>query len=543
MKINLGCGSDYRQGWLNVDQWPDARPDLVMNLEEMPWKLDDNCADEILLKHVLEHVGQSGSTFLAIIQELYRVCKPDAIIHIEVPHPRHKDFLSDPTHVRPILPELFQCLDLATVELWQEHHLPGTPLAKYLKVDFECTRAQYHLSPHWQQERAAGRIDDAALLHAIESYNNVVEWIEIGLRVRKPFRPGHALRAVDAICIERHSGMGDVLMALGAAKALKAISDRPVAMVTSPSFRALAQACPHVDLVVDDVAEVGQQYANVKHVNLNPAGFGLSRLHQVDAYLQAFGVSAEAALKDVELTLDASATADAQRLIDSWPSRAPRQVRTLLHVGQGDPNRTWPVQRWAELAQTLIGQGHQVVLIGSGDKLRDPSAMTEVPGVLSAVNALSAEGTVALMRQSDVLVSADSGPVQLAAASDIGIVVMFSAVAGSCRLPFRHGEAQWRAEEVKPSCGFYPCYRQMQDPAVIAPFHVALQNQTLSVGKLFSDWCPDGGSFACMTQQITVPMVVEALTRVALKGHSSDEDEKPQRKQRVRQAKKSLAQL
>jgi hypothetical protein len=128
------------------------------------------------------------------------------------------------------------------------------------------------------------------------------------------------------------------------------------------------------------------------------------------------------------------------------------------------------------------------------------------------------------MRQSDVLVSADSGPVQLAAASDIGIVALFSAVAGSCRLPFRRGEAKWRAEEVKPSCGFYPCYRQMQDPQIMAPFHLALNNQSLSVGKLFSDWCPDAGSFACMTQQISVPMVVEAVARVALDGNASAVD-------------------
>ncbi|WOD17921.1 glycosyltransferase family 9 protein [Paraburkholderia kirstenboschensis] len=540
MKINLGCGSDYMQGWLNVDQWPDANPDLVMNLEETPWKLDDNCADEILLKHVLEHVGQSSSTFLAIFQEIYRICKPDAIVNIQVPHPRHQDFLSDPTHIRPILPELFSCFDLATVELWQEHNLPGTPLAKYLKVDFEVARVQYHLSAHWQKEHAEGRIDEAGLMHAIDTFNNVVEWIDIGLRVRKPFRPGHALRKVDAICIERHGGMGDVLMALGAAKALKAISDRPIVMVTAPSFRSLAEACPHVDEVVDNVSALNGRYVNVKHIDLNPTAYGTSRLHQIDAYLQAFGVSADAALKDIELRLEASGEADAQRLIASWPARAPGQVRTLLHVGQGDPNRTWPVQRWAELATALIGQGQQVILIGSGDKLREQSAMTAVEGVLSALNVLGAEGTVALMRQSDVLVSADSGPVQLAAASDIGIVALFSAVAGSCRLPFRRGEARWRAEEVKPSCGFYPCYRQMQDPQIMAPFHAALQNQSLSVGKLFSDWCPAGSSFACMTQQISVPMVLDAVKRIALSVDSSNTDATPP-KTRTRRALDAVA--
>ena len=36
------------------------------------------------------------------MKELYRICKNNSIIDIVVPHPRHDDFLSDPTHVRPI---------------------------------------------------------------------------------------------------------------------------------------------------------------------------------------------------------------------------------------------------------------------------------------------------------------------------------------------------------------------------------------------------------------------------------------------------------
>ena len=36
------------------------------------------------------------------MKELYRISCDQANIHISVPHPRHDDFLADPTHVRPI---------------------------------------------------------------------------------------------------------------------------------------------------------------------------------------------------------------------------------------------------------------------------------------------------------------------------------------------------------------------------------------------------------------------------------------------------------
>src|SRR5450631_3827069 len=156
MKINLGCGSDYRPGWLNVDQFDNRSPDLVVNIDQPPWPMESNYADHILLKHVLEHVGKDSETFLAIIKELYRICKPDATIEIHVSHPRHNDFLGDPTHVRPVLPEMFTYFDLAAVEQWQATGLPGTPLAIYLEVDFETVETKFFLDPQWQAKLANG---------------------------------------------------------------------------------------------------------------------------------------------------------------------------------------------------------------------------------------------------------------------------------------------------------------------------------------------------------------------------------------------------
>ncbi|SAK97876.1 Glycosyltransferase family 9 (heptosyltransferase) [Caballeronia calidae] len=514
MKLNLGCGGDYRQGWLNVDKWPDVRPDLVMDLESFPWTLEDNSADEVLLKHVLTNIGQSSATFERFIQELYRVCRPDALIRIEVTHPRHKDFLSDPSQVRGIIPEMFACFDLRTVELWQANGLPGTPLAKRLRVDFERVDLKYQLSPTWERERAEGRIDTAGIAHAIDTYNNVVESIDIVLRARKPFRPGHALRTVDAVCIDRRGGMGDVLMALAAAKALKALSERSVVVLTAPEFRRLAQACPHVDHVVHDTSALHDLYANVRYHEVGPAAYGLSRFHQVDAYLNAFGVSADADIKNLELNTGEQADEKIARLIDSWPALAPGRRRVLLHAAQGNPNRTWPMARWDALASALVEAGHQVVIIGTTGVADKPAAIPQVDGVLSAVDALDALETVALMRRSDALVSADNGPIHLAGASDIAIVGLFSVVTAACRIPYRHGQAMWRAEEVRPSCKFYPCYHQMHDDAVFAPFMTRIQQGVLMVNELFSNWCSDGGSFSCMKEQITVPMVMDALSRL-----------------------------
>src|SRR3546814_2657741 len=100
VKLNLGCGHKKLDGWVNVDQAPACAPDAVVDLERFPWPFRDDAAEEVVLRHVLEHLGVTPDVYLGVLQELYRVCAPDARIRITVPPPRHDHFLSAPTPVR-----------------------------------------------------------------------------------------------------------------------------------------------------------------------------------------------------------------------------------------------------------------------------------------------------------------------------------------------------------------------------------------------------------------------------------------------------------
>ena len=58
-----------------------------MNIEDTPWDFSDNEFDYVLLKHVLEHVGESYFLkFKSIMQELYRVTKNNGLIEIHIPY-------------------------------------------------------------------------------------------------------------------------------------------------------------------------------------------------------------------------------------------------------------------------------------------------------------------------------------------------------------------------------------------------------------------------------------------------------------------------
>ena len=86
LRLNLGCGAKHLTDYVNVDKFGD--PDLRFDLETFPYPWQDNSVAEIELHHVLEHLGQQTEVYLRIIQELYRICQPEARVHITVPHHR-----------------------------------------------------------------------------------------------------------------------------------------------------------------------------------------------------------------------------------------------------------------------------------------------------------------------------------------------------------------------------------------------------------------------------------------------------------------------
>jgi len=81
LKLNLGCGGDKREGWVNIDINPKFNPDRVMDVRKLDYP--DNSVDEILALDILEHFSYNET--LSILKEWVRVLKPSGIIAIRVP--------------------------------------------------------------------------------------------------------------------------------------------------------------------------------------------------------------------------------------------------------------------------------------------------------------------------------------------------------------------------------------------------------------------------------------------------------------------------
>lgn len=172
-RINIGCGADKREGWINVDAEARCEPDMVVDAER-PWPFPDGCAMEVLARHVLEHI-QDIRNFLT---EAYRVLRPDGMLDIHVPHHCSEFYWSDPTHVRPITRHMMDLFSRKECLEFQRKGVANTPLALYWDIDFEVTACEVAISDGWKDRVSSGK----EAMKAAETFNNVVSECRFLLR-------------------------------------------------------------------------------------------------------------------------------------------------------------------------------------------------------------------------------------------------------------------------------------------------------------------------------------------------------------------------
>lgn len=94
-RLNLGCGTDIRIGWINLDRAALPGVDIVHDLQTLPLPFADGEFEHVCAKDVLEHVD-----YVPLLREIHRVLRANGTLEIQVPHFTSADNYIDPTHVR-----------------------------------------------------------------------------------------------------------------------------------------------------------------------------------------------------------------------------------------------------------------------------------------------------------------------------------------------------------------------------------------------------------------------------------------------------------
>lgn len=81
IKLNVGCGRNRKDGWVNIDLSEEA--DLQLDLRE-PLPFPDNAASFIYSEHFFEHLEYPGQA-LNFLKESLRVLQPGGLFSVGVP--------------------------------------------------------------------------------------------------------------------------------------------------------------------------------------------------------------------------------------------------------------------------------------------------------------------------------------------------------------------------------------------------------------------------------------------------------------------------
>lgn len=170
--INLGCGKRPVEGFINIDCVKLDGVDVVADLDDCkntPLPFDNNSIDGFYASHLIEHIKDP----LSLMEELYRVAKPNAGALFSLPYGSSDDAFEDPTHVRQYFLFSFGYFS-------QPYHW----------------RADYGYKGDWSIKRITLVVDKIRyedksfkeIMFEVDTYRNVVKEMLVELVANKPAR-------------------------------------------------------------------------------------------------------------------------------------------------------------------------------------------------------------------------------------------------------------------------------------------------------------------------------------------------------------------
>lgn len=96
MRLDVGCGINKQKGFTGMDQIPHEGVDIVHDVQEIPWPIEDDSCFQVLMSHIWEHIEPKHR--FAVMDEVWRILKPDGQLMLSSPfagswgdaaHPAH----------------------------------------------------------------------------------------------------------------------------------------------------------------------------------------------------------------------------------------------------------------------------------------------------------------------------------------------------------------------------------------------------------------------------------------------------------------------
>lgn len=190
--LDLGCGKERQEGFIGMDLEPQDDQTMTVDLfdvwgepnEYCPdgpgWHIGDtkgllpapsgfleaNTVSYVYSSHFIEHIPTNYG-WKDFWEELYRICKPGAILVMIYPYGTSSGAYQDPTHRQVITIERFAYFS----KKWRDANLSGSKA--YAQVDFRHKHVPWFV---WDEE-FVGLSDKAKEYHLKHTFNAVREGV------------------------------------------------------------------------------------------------------------------------------------------------------------------------------------------------------------------------------------------------------------------------------------------------------------------------------------------------------------------------------
>jgi hypothetical protein len=183
-RLNLGCGLNKFENYVNVDCSEIFKPDEVVDLNVRPWPWKDNEFQHIVAKNILEYVGKTDNDFVETIKEMYRISENGAVWEIQIPHWR-----CDTSVYK-------NQIDYQKFEMFNKRKLFENIKQEYNKllqavehdVDIEICDVQFEYLDFWKNQLENNQTTQDQLMYALNHFNNVAKSMILLIQVHKPGR-------------------------------------------------------------------------------------------------------------------------------------------------------------------------------------------------------------------------------------------------------------------------------------------------------------------------------------------------------------------
>jgi len=96
IQLDIGCGFSKQPKYLGMDIRNVKGVDILHNVEDTPYPIPKDSCRTILMSHLMEHI--CPKRMLAVMDELWRIMKPEGQLLISGPYGRSDGMLQDPSH-------------------------------------------------------------------------------------------------------------------------------------------------------------------------------------------------------------------------------------------------------------------------------------------------------------------------------------------------------------------------------------------------------------------------------------------------------------